>query len=129
MLVCRRPVLRHKKQQILSYIPAPSNVLEGCYADVSLLAVLMIDKVVSHLPLYRQHQRLTDSGITLNRATLINYVQQAIELITPIYQAQLDHILQSKVSAMDEVLIKVGRKSKGKMQQNYFWPIYGEEDD
>ncbi len=66
----------------------------------------MIDKVVPHLPLYRQHQRLTDSGITLNRATLINYIQQAIELITPIYQAQLEHILQSKVLTMDEVSIK-----------------------
>jgi len=129
VLVYRRPVLRHKQQQTLSSIPAPSNVLEGCYADVSLLAGLMVDKAVYHLPLYRQHQRLTDSGITLSRATLINYIQKAIDLITPIYQAQLDHILQSNVLAMDEVPIKAGRKSKGKMQQTYFWPIYGEEDE
>lgn len=105
------------------------NVLEGCYADVSLLAGLMVDKAVYHLPLYRQHQRLLDSGIQLSRATLINYIQKAIGLLEPIYQAQHDHILQSKVLAMDEVPMKAGRKSKGKMQQTYFWPIYGEEDE
>ncbi|WP_419612646.1 IS66 family transposase, partial [Thiolapillus sp.] len=27
-----------------------------------------------HLPLYRQHQRLKDAGITLSRSTLTNYV-------------------------------------------------------
>lgn len=129
VLVYRRPVVRHKKEHTLSNIPAPSNVLEGCYADVSLLAGLMVDKAVYHLPLYRQHQRLLDSGIKLSRATLINYIQKGIELLKPIYQAQLDHILQSKVLAMDEVPMKAGRKSKGKMRQTYFWPIYGEEDE
>ena len=29
---------------------------------------------------------------------------------------------------MDEVPIKAGRKSKGKMRQTYFWAIYGEQD-
>ena len=129
VLVYRRPVVRHKKQQTLSSVPAPTPVLDGCYADVSLLAGLMVDKAVYHLPLYRQHQRLADSGVTLSRATLVNYIHKAIELLKPIYQAQLDHILQSKVLAMDEVPIKAGRKSKGKMQQTYFWPIYGEADE
>lgn len=30
---------------------------------------------------------------------------------------------------MDETPIKAGRKNKGKMQQAYFWPVYGEEDE
>jgi hypothetical protein len=30
---------------------------------------------------------------------------------------------------MDEVPMKAGRKHKGKMQQTYFWPIYGEQDE
>jgi transposase len=31
------------------------NVLKGCFADVSLLAGLIVDKAIYHLPLYRQH--------------------------------------------------------------------------
>ena len=125
----RRPVVRHKQQQTLTTPAAPDNVLEGCYADVSLLAGLMVDKAVYHLPLYRQHQRMLDSGIHISRSTLINWMQKGIALLKPIYQAQWRHILQSKILAMDEVPMKAGRKGHGKMQQTYFWPIYGENDE
>ena len=129
VLVYRRPVIRHKSSQTVITPAAPDNVLEGCYADVSLLAGMLVDKAVYHLPLYRQHQRLLDSGIHLSRATLINWMSKSIDLLTPIYEAQRKHILQSKVLAIDEVPMKAGRKSKGKMRQTYFWPIYGEEDE
>lgn len=125
----RRPVVRHKGNQTLSTPDAPDNVLEGCYADVSLLAGLMVDKAVYHLPLYRQHQRMLDSGIHISRSTLMNWMKKGIALLKPIYQAQWRHVLQSKVLAMDEVPMKAGRKGHGKMQQTYFWPIYGEEDE
>lgn len=125
----RRPVVRHKQHQTLTTPAAPDNVLEGCYADVSLLAGLMVDKAVYHLPLYRQHQRMLDSGIHVSRSTLINWIQKGIALLKPIYQAQWRHILQSKILAMDEVPMKAGRKGHGKMQQTYFWPIYGENDE
>lgn len=129
ILIYRRPVVRHKPSQSLSEIPAPTNVLEGCYADVSLVAGLLVDKAVYHLPLYRQHQRLQDAGIQVSRASLTNWVKKGIELLKPIYQAQWQHVVQSKVLAMDEVPIKAGRKSKGKMKQTYYWPIYGESDE
>ncbi len=109
VLVYRRQVVRHKTTQTIKDTPAPGNVLEGCYCDVSLLAGLMVDKAVYHLPLHRQHQRMLDSGITLSRATLINWIQKGIELLRPIAKAQWQHILQSKILAMDEVPIKAGR--------------------
>jgi len=63
----------------------------------------MVDKAACHLPLYRQHQRMLDSGVTVCRATLINWIQKCIELLLPIYQGMLRKILQSSVLAMDEV--------------------------
>lgn len=129
VLIYRKPVVRHKTKETVRTEPTPNTVLEGCYADVSVLAGIMVDKAVYHLPLYRQHQRMSDAGIQLSRATLTHWIQKAIALLYPIYQAQLEHILQSKILAMDEVPIKVGRKSKGKMKQTYYWPIYGEQDE
>jgi len=129
ILIYRRPVVRHKSEQTVKTTLAPSNVLDGCYADVSLIAGLMVDKGVYHLPLYRQHQRMIDSGVHISRATLINWVQKGIELLRPIYQAQLKSIINSKTLAMDEVPIKAGRKSKGKMKQTYFWPMYGDNNE
>jgi transposase len=129
ILIYRRPVVRHKISQTLSTPGAPTNVLEGCYADVSLIAGIMIDKGVYHLPLYRQHQRMIDSGVYISRATLINWMKKGIELLKPIYRAQFQSIIESHVLAMDEVPIKAGLKSKGKMRQTYYWPMFGDNDE
>jgi transposase len=122
-----RPVVKlHDK--VLS-VPAPAGVLDRSFADVSLVAGILVDKFQYHLPLYRQHQRLTAAGIMMSRQTLTNFVAQAAELLTPVYYAQLSSILQSEVLAMDETPIKAGRAEKGKLHQGYFWPLYGDKDE
>ncbi len=80
-----RPVI--KLNDTLVSHSAPTGVFDKSFADVSLIAGILIDKFQYHLPLYRQHQRLTAAGITLSRQTLTNLVAGAAELITPIYYA------------------------------------------
>jgi len=109
--------------------PAPAGLLEGSRADVSFLAGLLVDKFRYHLPLYRQHQRLTDAGINVSRPWLTQLTQSAIALLVPIYEAQLASIRMSRVIAMDETPIKAGRSGHGKMKTAYFWPLYGEHDE
>jgi transposase len=124
-----RPVLKKKTSQRLITTPAPDNVLDKSFADVSFLAGMLLNKFMYHLPLYRQHQRLEHNGVKVARSTLTNLVRRSIDLLTPIYQAQLRQLLRSRVLAMDETPIKAGRKKKGKMNLAYFWPIYGEHDE
>ncbi|MCK5919992.1 MAG: transposase, partial [Methylococcales bacterium] len=125
-----RPVLKKKSSQKLVTTPAPASVFEGSMADVSVLAGLLVDKFAYHLPLYRQHQRMQAGGITLSRGTLTHWCKRSAELLKPVYQAQLDHILLSRVLAMDETPIKAGKgKNKGKMHRGWLWPIYGEDDE
>lgn len=90
---------------------------------------MLIEKFVYHMPLYRQHQRLENNGIVLARSTLTHLVKRTIDLLKPIVQSQLDHILQSKILAIDETPIKSGLGKKGKLKQAYFWPIMGEMDE
>ena len=96
--------------------PAPANVLERSCADVSFLAAMLIDKFCWHLPLYRQHQRLLDAGITLSRSTVVYWTSRAIDLLAPLADAQSAHVLASGVLAMDETSLKAGRAAKGKMR-------------
>lgn len=132
-----RPVIKEKpdpenpdgKPARLITAPAPANVLEGSCVDVSFLAGMLVDKFVYHLPLYRQHQRLTHHGITLARSTLTVQVGQAIDLLAPITDAQYQALLLNRVLAMDETPIKAGRKARGKMRQGQLWPLYGENDE
>jgi transposase len=118
-----RPVVKLKAQQAVVCAPAPAAVFERSFADVSLLAGLVVEKFRFHLPLYRQHQRLAAAGIHLSRATLTQWVHRTAALLEPIYYALLSSILQSKVLAMDETPIKAGRHEQGKLHTGYFWPV------
>src|SRR5262245_3146706 len=66
ILKYRRPVIKRKDTEELSCPPAPPAVFERSFADVSLLAGVLIDKFTYHLPLYRQHQRLLQAGIQVS---------------------------------------------------------------
>jgi transposase len=129
VLCYRRPVVRKKDSGQLITTPAPDAVLEKSIADVSLLAGILVDKFVYHLPLYRQHQRMEQAGIKLSRTTPLNLGQRAIDLLEAIVNAMWRMMLLSRVLAMDETPIKAGRKSKGKMKTGYFWPVYGESNE
>jgi transposase len=118
-----RKVLKHKATAALSCPPAPAAVLERSFADVSVLAGLLVDKLRYHLPRYRQHQRLAAAGIRLSRATLTQWVPRTAALLEPVYHALLSSIRQSKVLAMDETPIKAGRQGKGKLHTGYCWPL------
>jgi transposase len=129
VLKYRRPVIKLKATEAIVCAPAPAGVIEGSRADVSFIAGLLIDKFAYHLPLYRQHQRLGDSGITVSRPWLTQVAQQGVALLEPIYEAQFASIRSSRVIAMDETPIKAGRGEPGKLKAAYFWPVYGLHDE
>jgi hypothetical protein len=125
-----RQVVKLKEEGRLVCPSVPPAVLERSCADVSLLAMLVIEKFVYHLPLYRQHQRMEAAGVHLSRATLTNWVHATADLLEPIFRAQWESVLESKVLAMDETPIKAGhRKAERKMGTGYFWPVYGDQDE
>ena len=114
---------------------ASSIELQDPLSTSSLLVrIVQFHQLIHYLKKHRQHQRMLDSGITVSRGTLTNWIQKGIELLRPIERAQWQHILQSKILAMDEVPIKAGRKKgagrkPGQMKQTYFWPMYGDQDE
>ena len=59
----------------------------------------------THLPFYRQHQRMADCGITVTRPWLTQTGQKAIRLLEPIYDAQLASVVSSRVKAMDDKFV------------------------
>lgn len=72
-----------------------------------MLAQVITDKYVDHLPLYRQEQRYSRVGITLAPSTLCNWKSNVCSLITPLYDAMVKEVLQTNYLHMDETPIKV----------------------
>lgn len=124
-----QPVVKHKPTQVITTHSAPAGLFDKSLADVSFIVGMLVDKFLYHQPLYRQHLKLGNNGITLSRSTLTNLTHRSIALLRPIYDALLQGILLSKVLAMDETGIKAGRGKAGKMKQGWFWPVLGDEDE
>ena len=129
VLEYERAQYKERETGLIGCAAAPLGVIEGSRADVSFIAAMAIDKIAYHLPLYRQHQRLTDAGFKVSRPWLTQLMQQTAELIEPIYEAQFDSVRLSRIKAMDETPIRAGLAAPGKMNQGYFWPVYGELDE
>lgn len=129
VLEYRCPVIKPRDSDTPQTTPVPGSIFTGSLADVSFLAGMLVDKFAFHIPLYRQHQRLAASGIQLARATLTQLVGRTAALLSPIHAAQLEHVLESRVLAMDETPIKAGRAGGGKLKASYFWPLYGDADE
>lgn len=100
----------------------PSRPLEKAMAGEGLLAQIIIDKYVDHLPLYRQMQRFERAGVKLAYSTLTDWVSGTCHLITPLFEALRAEVLQSNYLHADETPIKVMDKDKkGETHRGYYW--------
>lgn len=124
-----RPVVKIKHSKQLVNQPAPDAVFDRSYADISLLAGILVDKFQYHMPLFRQHQRMAQSGIKIARSNLTSWTHRTAALLAAIYNAVLASALRSSVLAIDESPMKVGQEKKGKMHRGYMWVIYGDKDE
>ncbi len=100
----------------------PSRPLEKAMAGEGLLAQIITDKYIDHLPLHRQMQRFERSGVKLAYSTLTDWVSSTCGLITPLFEALKAEVLQSNYLHADETPIKVMDKDKkGETHRGYYW--------
>lgn len=91
-------------------------------AGSGLLAQIIIDKYVDHLPVHRQMQRFERAGVKLPYSTLTDWVSATAKLIAPLYEALKRQVLQSGYLHADETPIKVMDKDKkGQTHRGYYW--------
>ncbi len=102
--------------------PMPVRPVDKAIAGPGLLAQIIIDKYVDHLPLYRQQQRFARSGVNLSDSTISGWVSAVCNLLTPLYEALKQQILNSGYIHADETYIKVlDSNKKGTTHRGYFW--------
>jgi transposase len=100
----------------------PSCPIEKAMAGEGLLAQIVIDKYVDHMPLYRQMQRFERAGVKLSYSTLTDWVSDTCKLITPLFEALKAEVLKSNYLHADETPIKVlDKDKKGETHRGYYW--------
>jgi len=107
--------------------PAPPSVMPGGMASTALVAHVVIAKYCDHTPLYRQAGIYARQGITLDRATLANWVGRAAELLERLSALVLADILASDKIFADDTVLPVLDPGRGKVKQGRLW-TYARDD-
>jgi transposase len=112
----------------------PALPLPKAIAAASLLAIILVDKYVDHLPYYRQIQRFKRIGMRISKSTINGWIKGVCELLSPLYDLLVERVLQSQYIMADETTMKVleyNRKEKNKKDKRdkkvtlgYQWVYY-----
>ena len=101
---------------------APERSFERSNVDPSLIAQIIVEKFVDHLPLDRQIKRFTRLGFTISDSTIGNWVAASAAYLKPLYEAHKQLVLASGYLHADETIIKVlDSDKKNATHQGYFW--------
>lgn len=102
--------------------PMIERPLPKAIAGAGLLAQVVIDKYVDHLPLYRQMERFKRDGVTIAYSTLSDMINGTCTLITSLFEALKNKILRCDYLHADETPMKVlDKDKKGESHRGYFW--------
>ncbi len=101
---------------------APERSFERSNVDTSLIAQIIVEKFVDHLPLDRQIKRFTRLGFTISDSTIGNWVAASAAFLRPLYEAHKQLVLASGYLHADETIIKVlDSDKKNATHQGYYW--------
>lgn len=100
----------------------PVFPIEKGIAGSGLLAQIMVDKYVDHLPIYRQIQRFKREKVNISSNTINGWQDAISRLLFPLHEKQKQLILGQGYLQVDETPIRVLDKAKkGKTHQGYYW--------
>lgn len=107
----------------------PSRILEKCMAGESLLAQMVVDKYLDHLPINRQLQRFERLGITINQSTSNDWMRNVLTSLTGLYELHKKQVIGSSYLHADETTIKVqDENKKGKTHLGFYWAYQNSEE-
>ncbi len=109
----------------------PVRPIDKGIAGPGLLAQIVIDKYVDHLPVYRQVQRFEREGMKLPISTLADWISGTCTLLEPLYEVHRKQVLSQPYLQADETPIKVldkakkarpnGSSGRGTTHRGYHW--------
>lgn len=109
--------------------PMVDRPLPKAIAGPGLLAQIIIDKYVDHLPLYRQMERFKREGINIPYSTIGDWIKNGCTLIDPLGHALLKLVLESNYLHADETPAKVlDKNKKGTTHRGYYWVYHNSID-
>ena len=110
--------------------PVMDRPLPKAIVGPGLLAQIIIDKYVDHLPLYRQKERFQREGINIAYSTIGDWIKNGCALLDPLGEALKKIITGSDYLHADETPLKVlDKNKKGTTHRGFYWVYHNSIDN
>ncbi|SEN76834.1 IS66 family transposase [Nitrosomonas marina] len=116
-----RPQYACKTCETVTAEPVPPAVIDGGMAAPGLLAWVISNKYLNHLPLYRLEQIAAREQVTLSRSTLAEWVGRTGVALQPLADRLKWHLLQGNTLHADESPVAQQEPGNGKTRKAYLW--------
>lgn len=108
--------------------PKPPPPLDKGLPGAGLLAQIIVDKYLDHIPLHRTEQRLERLGAALPRSTMCDWMAAGAVLLTPLCQLLKEWVLPSKVLHTDDTTVPVRDQARSSHRYGRLWDYIGDAD-
>ena len=107
----------------------PDFPIERGIAAPGLLAQILVDKHVDHLPIYRQIKRYQRDGVKLSASTISGWLDATADLLEPLGKELIKAVFQSYYVQADETPLPVlNGETKGAAHTGYLWAYHSPPD-
>jgi transposase len=104
----------------------PFQTIDKGKPGPGLLSKIVTDKLLLHLPLYRQEKVFKALGLPINRSSMCRWMRGCADLARPIVERMKALILRSRVIMADATTMPVIKKGLGKTHRAYIWSMLGD---
>ena len=106
----------------------PPQPIEKGLPGPGLLAQIVTDKYLDHIPLHRSEQRFSRLGVDLPRSTMCDWMASCAELLTPLHLLLVQHVLKSKVLHTDDTTVPVRDEKRSSHRYGRLWNYIGDAE-
>jgi len=111
------------QEKCIKIAPLPLFPLPRSNADASLLAELIMNKYVYHLPFHRQIEIFRLVGIRIPASTINDWFTGCSDLLRALYYRLKELVLQTDYIQVDESTIPVIDNEKHRAVKSYLWVV------
>jgi len=114
----------------VSTAPGPDKVIDRSPAEASVLAHVVVSKIVDHCPLHRLHRIYERSGVNIPVSTMSEWMGQVADLLQSLVDRLTSRILAAYINQTDATGVKVlDPESPENIQRGTMWCYVGDERD